>query len=127
VKPRFSIALISEDGDASWPGLKAIVTKLLRPFEDDGFTPRLEILPADDDVPRAMHKHWRTRSPNDQQAKRALIRYLARKISEPRGFVIFHYDGDEAWSQRTSKAQDAFDCEVRRRVEQVLATIPFKV
>jgi len=50
------------------------------------------------------------------------LRYLARKIAEPGGFVVFHYDGDERWSERAeSPARAQFDREIRRRVEQVLS------
>src|SRR5262249_20744190 len=51
VSPRVSIALLTEDkSQGTWRGLKAVVEKLFRRFEDDGYTPRdFEIVPADDD------------------------------------------------------------------------------
>lgn len=125
VRPRFSIALLSEDrSEQTWHGLKAIVQKLLRRFEDDGFTPRIEVLPAEPSVrPVLIANRWRSTKPRDQAEKRELWAYIARKIAEPGGFVIFHYDGDERWSKRTeTQALAQFSREVRTRVEQVLAT-----
>src|SRR5262249_385853 len=64
----------------------------------------------------------RSKQARDEAEKRELWRYLARKISEPGGFVVFHYDGDSVWSKRTeSQARAQFDREVRTRVEQVLS------
>jgi hypothetical protein len=63
VRPRFSIALLTEDkSEQTWLGLKALVEKLLRRFEADGYTRRLELVPADDDV-RSMLKANRRRRP----------------------------------------------------------------
>ena len=124
MRPRFSIALLTEDrSEQTWRGLRAIVQKLLRRFEDDGFTPRIEIVPADPGVrPVLIANRWRSKQARDEAEKRELWRYLARKIAEPGGFVLFHYDGDERWSRRTeSQGLAQFDREVRTRVQQVLA------
>jgi hypothetical protein len=124
VRPRFSIALLSEDrSEPTWRGLKAILQKLLRRFEDDGFTPRVEIMPADPSVrPVLIANRWRSAQAKDEAEKRELWRYLARKVAEPGGFVVFHYDGDTPWSKRTeSPARAQFDREIRTRVEQVLS------
>src|SRR5262245_23534306 len=61
VRPRFSIALLSEDRSKhTWRGLMAIVEKLLRRFEEDGFTRRTEIVPADPNVrPVLIANRWR--------------------------------------------------------------------
>ncbi len=124
MRPRFSIALLSEDrSEATWRGLKAILEKLLLRFEDDGFTPRIEILPADPTVrPVVIANRWRNTTGRYEADRRDLWRYLARKLSEPGGVVVFHYDGDARWSRRAgSPARDQFDREVRTRVAQVLA------
>lgn len=121
---RFQVALLSEDrSEGTWRGLKAVLLKLLRRFEDDGYTQRVDIQPADANVrPVVIANRWRSTSPKDQAAKRELWRYVARKISEPKGFVVFHYDGDERWSRRAlSKARAQFDREIRTRVAQVLS------
>lgn len=123
MRPRFSIALLTEDrSEGTWVGLKALVERLLRRFEDDGFTRRLEIVPADANVrPVLIANRWRSREARDEPAKRELWNYLARVISEPGGFVVFHYDGDTLWRKRTeSKGIQQFD-EVRTRVAQVLS------
>jgi hypothetical protein len=122
VTPRFSIALLTEDkSERTWLGLKAVVEKLLRRFEDDGFTPLVQIVPADPRVrPIVVANRWRSTDPKDEPAKRDLWRYLAWTISEPGGFVVFHYDGDTVWSRRReSRGVAQFD-EVRTRVAQVL-------
>lgn len=123
MRPRFSIALLTEDSsEQTWRGLKEIVQKLLRRFEDDGYTPRIEMLPAEPNLrPILVANRWRSVKPRDEADKRELWRYLARKISEPGGFVVFHYDGDSVWSKRArSPSRAQFDREVRTRVEQVL-------
>jgi hypothetical protein len=124
VRPRFSIALLSEDrSEATWRGLKAILQKLLRRFEDDGFMPRIEIVPVDPSVrPVVIANRWRSAQAKDDVAKRELWRYLARKVGKPGGFVVFHYDGDIPWSKRTeSPARAQIDRKVRTRVAQVLS------
>ncbi len=123
VRPAFSIALLSEDSsERTWKGLRRVVEKMLRRFEDDGFTPRVEIVPPRPDLrPVLIANRWRSTKPRDQADKRELWRYIARKIAEAGGFVFFHYDGDEVWSRRAnSEAIEQFDSEVRVRVAQVL-------
>lgn len=127
MRPRFSIALLSEDrSEHTRMGLQAILEKLLRRFEDDGFTPRVEIVPADPKLrPILIANRWRSTQPRDEAEKRELWKYLARKIAEPGGFVVFHYDGDTPWSERAeSPARAQFDREIRRRVEQALVASP---
>ena len=122
-RPRFSIALLSEDGsEPTWRGLKTLLEKLLHRFEDDGFTPRVEVLPSDSNLrPVLVANRWRNKTGQYEADKRDLWRYLARKISEPGGFVVFHYDGDSGWTKRGASGGSAqFDREVRTRVAQVL-------
>lgn len=123
MRPRFSIALLSEDHERTWRGLRSMVEKLFRRFEDDGFTPRIELLPADANVrPVLIANYWRSTKPRYEAEKRELWRYLARKISEKDGFVLFHHDGDTPWSRRhESTARSRFTDEVRTRVAQVLS------
>ncbi len=115
--------LLTEDkSEQTWRGLKALVEKLLRRFEDDGFTPRVEVVPAEPNVkPIVIANRWESTKPGDEPKKRLLYRYLAWAISEPGGFVIFHYDGDNPWAGRQGSPRPAkFAREVRTRVEQIL-------
>lgn len=124
-RPRFSIALLSEDrSETTWRGLKVILEKLLRRFEDDGFSARVEVLPSDPSVrPVLIANRWRNTTGVYESEKRELSRYIARKISEPGGFVVFHYDGDTIWSKRArSQGLAQFERELRTRVEQWLAS-----
>ncbi|MDC0741374.1 hypothetical protein [Polyangium mundeleinium] len=126
MRPRFSIALLSEDSsEPTWRGLRAIVQKLLNRFEENGYTPRVELVPVDDDIrPVLIANQWRSTKAKDERKKRDLWHYIARKIAEPGGFVVFHYDGDTdtTWSRRAeAKTPAQFDREVRTRVAQVLA------
>lgn len=128
LRPRFSIALLSEDrSETTWRGLKVILEKLLRRFEDDGFTPRVHVLPSDPSVrPVLIANRWRNTTGQYESEKRELARYIARKISEPGGFIVFHYDGDTTWSGRArSLGRSQFERELRTRVEQWLTS--FKV
>jgi hypothetical protein len=123
VTPRFSIVLLSEDkSDQSWRGLRAIVLRLLRPFEDDGFTPRVVLLPRDERAhTMVIGNRWRSTNPRDETHVRDLLGYLARKLEEPSSFVVFHYDGDARWAdRRRSQARDQF-ARFRNRVHQTLA------
>lgn len=115
MRPRFSIVLTTEDkSESTWRALKIILEKLLCRFENDGFT-------TDDDVRLILRANqWRSHDPRDDAAKRDLWRYLARKISEPGGFVLFHYDGGTPWSKRSTCACRLTFAEVRTRVAQVL-------
>jgi hypothetical protein len=82
------------------------------------------VLPSDPNVrPVLIANRWRNKTGQYEAEKRELWRYLARKISEPGGFVVFHYDGDTTWSKRGDAGGPAqFDREIRTRVAQVLAT-----
>jgi hypothetical protein len=126
VSGRLSIALLTEDrSEGTRRGLQAILEKLLRRFEDDGFTPRnIKIVPPDDNVrPILVANRWESGELKDASRKRELWTYIARVISEPGGFVVFHYDGDVLWPRRTTSLRPAkFDREIRTRVAQVLRT-----
>jgi hypothetical protein len=126
VSERLSIALLTEDrSEGTRRGLQAVLEKLLRRFEDDGFTPRkIKIVPPDDSVrPIVIANRWESGDLKDASKKRELWTYIARVISEPGGFVVFHYDGDMVWAQRTASQRPAkFDREIRTRVTQVLRT-----
>lgn len=127
--PRLSIALLTEDrSEATWRGLKAILEKLLRRFDERG-APIMEVVPVDPQFrPILTANRWRSRNVRDEQQKRELWRYIARKIAEPGGFVVFHYDGDTPWSQRGHSSGTAlFERELRVRVEQVLNTSQSKL
>jgi hypothetical protein len=123
VRPRFSVALLTEDrSEQTWRGLKSILEKLLRRYEDDGRTVRVEVVPAQAGVRAILiANRWRSAKPRDEPEKRELWRYLAWTISQADGFVVFHYDGDTTWSRRgESQAVEKF-AEVRTRVRQVLS------
>jgi hypothetical protein len=123
VSPRISIALLTEDkSEQTWLGLKALVGRLLHRFEDDGFTQRIEIVPADDDVrPVVRANRWESTKRQDEAAKRLLWKYLAWKLSESGGFVVFHYDGDNLWGDRVkSPRPEKFARVVRVSVDRVL-------
>ena len=70
MRPRFSIALLSEDSsEHTRMGLQAILEKLLRRFEDDGFTRRVEIVPVDAKLrPILIANRWRSTRPTGNSA-----------------------------------------------------------
>lgn len=122
---RFSIILLSEDASAAArSGLTTIVEKLFKRFEDDGLTPRVEMLPAPGNVrPIVIANRWRSAQAKDEPEKRELWRYLARVVSEQRSFVVFHYDGDTVWSKRHQAGSVEKFGEVRTKVAQALHAV----
>lgn len=54
---------------------------------------------------------WKSADDRDRQVR--LLRYIARRLSQPATFVLFHIDGDRPWSQHE-------DCENIRKFHRLI-------
>jgi hypothetical protein len=85
---------------------------------------RVDFEPGEDEAKRAAQANsWRSRTPRYREARIALARTIASRVSlqDPPGFVVFHHDGDVPWSERPSPHAAPFRelvvAEVRRQLE----------
>ncbi len=117
---RFRFTLLSEDKNPQSLGaLRALVRKLVLPFEEDGRVERVSFGTEETARPILRGNNWRSGKAQHEPQKRDLIRFLASEV-ERGNFVLFHHDGDVAWSARPSPIVAQFDA-LRVRVEQLLA------
>ncbi|XYH92300.1 hypothetical protein ACMHYB_31015 [Sorangium sp. So ce1128] len=66
---------------------------------------------------------WKTdgKNPREHDRRIRLLRYIARKLSMPDTFVVFHIDGDRPWAERdTSENIAKFDRRVLTQLPQVV-------
>lgn len=98
------ILILTEDGakDAH-ETLVVLVKKMLLLVDPRCQTHRVSLGPpekADELIARA--NMWRSTNPKDRPKVASLVRTIATKVAEERGMVLFHIDGDCAWSQRSA-------------------------
>ncbi|HSN99559.1 MAG TPA: hypothetical protein VLS89_14795 [Candidatus Nanopelagicales bacterium] len=123
--PRLSILILSEDGarDAC-DTITALAKKMLLLVDGAVQTHRIEFQPQDEDSRWAMRGNdWRSRSETDRPKIVQLGRVIAAKLLEedPPGFVLFHFDGDQTWADRSlCKHAAQFEEFLRAYVEQNL-------
>ena len=100
--------------------IEALVRKMLplvepncRPYEHIGF---VTTEPADHE---GMHRDiWKGTDSRHYAARVRLQRYIARRLSQPNTFVLFHVDGDTLWENRAeSDNKQKFDDFVIRVVQ----------
>lgn len=107
--PCLSIVILTEDrhGHATIEALARRMFDLVVPgFGRD----RVDFLPREPRDEEAMPGNaWKTdgKNPVEHQKKIRLLRYMARKLSEPDTFVLFHIDGDRPWSERDTSENTA--------------------
>jgi hypothetical protein len=112
-----NILLLSEDGsEHARPTLEALVKKMLRLMGGQYRDDEVRFEPPDDaTVAIARGNLWKSTNPKHRREIVALRRALATKLTEdPRGFVLFHIDGDRRWSEGPG-------CENRAQFEEVIA------
>jgi hypothetical protein len=62
---------------------------------------RIAFLPTEPREHEAMHGGaWKGDKQRDHDARVRLQRYIARRLCEPKTFVVFHVDGDTPWENR---------------------------
>lgn len=115
------VELLSEDGDRTWKGLRALLLKLFNQFDEDGRTRRLGIKDRNEVMARATGgNEWRAKRSASDARQRDLWRYLARLLAEGT-VVFFHYDGDTVWTDRAaSQGTPLFEDRLQSKVRQVL-------
>ena len=97
----FTVLILTED-KAGWDVVRTIVRKSFQEMdpaaivwpEDRWARPAAKVARA------ARGSYWKSKSEHDQAERRELIREITTHLLRPAGFVAFHFDGDEPWSQR---------------------------
>lgn len=123
--PRLSILILTEDSarDAC-ATVTALAKRMLLLVDGAVQTHRIELQPQDEDCEWTMRgNHWRSRSEFDRPRIVQLGRVIAAKLLEedPPGFVLFHFDGDQTWVNRSLCAHlEPFEEFLRAYVEQSL-------
>lgn len=122
-EPCLSITLLTEDSarDAR-ATLHALVKRALLLLHPAAQTHKIRFLPAEPAEEAAMHgSFWKSTDPRDRDQQVRLLRYLARRLSQPASFVFFHVDGDRPWSQHeTSENVAKFARLIVARLPQVV-------
>ena len=126
--PVLRILALSEDGSDHAYEVVVALSKSMLKIVDRSVQTQKEKLQFDEergDGRRAMCANlWRSTKEKDEKAIRALMRAIVSQLlirdddGRPSGFVFFHYDGDEGFSNRHgSDARRHFD-EFRLKIEQ---------
>jgi hypothetical protein len=66
---------------------------------------------------------WKSSRPTDQKAKTELVREIANEANIDDQFVLFHFDGDAAWSLRQQQQRDTvaqFETEIAAKVKRTV-------
>jgi hypothetical protein len=119
-----SIVILTEDsGEDGRPTVEALARRMLHLVVPGFGSHRVHFVPRDPPEEQAMRGNvWKTDGKNPQEYERRvrLLRYIARKLSQPDTFVLFHIDGDRVWGERhTSENTAKFERLVREKLPQV--------
>jgi hypothetical protein len=119
-----SIVILTEDsGKDGRATVEALARRMLQLVVPGFGSHRVHFVPRDEREEEAMRGNvWKTDGKNPQEHERRvrLLRYVARKLSLPDTFVLFHIDGDRTWSERhTSENTAKFERLVRADLPQV--------
>jgi hypothetical protein len=105
-QPALSVLILPEDGaNDAHETLKALAKAAFKLVDPNVNTlkDRLDFEPMAGEHKRLVTSAlWKGRPthPDDRKAFLELIVYMATKLSEPNGFVIFHVDGDSPYTER---------------------------
>lgn len=96
--------VLSEDGSHdAVPSLIALTKKMCQIVVPALRTHLLRFEPPESRLRRSLSANkWKSRSAEDQVLRKDLLRTIATHLQRPEGFVIFHYDGDTAYRERTT-------------------------
>lgn len=125
--PCLSLLLLTEDGaQNACLTIEALVHKMLHLVDGKYRKNRIDFQPQNDRSREAMQGNiWKSSKREDRPKLVDLGRSIATKLlerDEEPGFVLFHFDGDCAWSKRKRECQNInkFEAFVVRFVEQVV-------
>lgn len=120
-----SIVILTEDsGKEGRPAVEALIRCMLHLVVPGFGSRRVQFVPRDPREEEAMRGNvWKTDGKNPQEYERRvrLRRYIARNLSLPDRFVLFHIDGDRTWGERhTGENVEKFERLIRRTLPQVV-------
>jgi hypothetical protein len=113
-----SILVLSEDSSSeAYDTVCALAKEMLKLLVPGVQTDRVGFKPREDENARQALKgsYWKSQNSLDQPALRLLIRTIATELLKPDGFVLYHIDGDQIWSERASSENER---EFRKRILQ---------
>lgn len=119
------ILVLSEDRGQGFETIAAILGRLLKTHGPMG-EPLVNVMPSEDRVVcEAAHANlWKSSSGYDYHKKVSLARTIATKLALG-VVVVFHYDGDTPWANRTGAQTPAqFERRLRIPVRQHLSKHP---
>jgi hypothetical protein len=123
------VILTEDDGKDGRATVEALARKMLHLVVPGFGSHRVHFVPRDDREEEAMRgSYWKDRgrnpagrTPEERERRVRLLRYIARRLSQPDTFVLFHIDGDRTWADRhTSENATEFDRLVRVALPQVV-------
>lgn len=112
------VLVLSEDSAGSaLASLRALARSMLRLVDPSHQEQRVDLEPEDEEAQRAMHANlWKGHKKAAGHQKLVTIsRAIARHVFDERGFVLFHVDADQAWSNRQAPSEN-----IRRFQEVVM-------
>jgi hypothetical protein len=126
--PVLRVLVLSEDGSEHAHAVVVALSKAMLKIVDPSVQTqreKLQFAEERDEGRRAMSANrWRSTAEEDEPAIRALMRAIVRQLlirddeDRPNGFVFFHYDGDETFSNRDASDARRHFAELRLRIEQ---------
>ncbi len=119
-----SVVILTEDSGQDGPAtVEALVRRMLHLVAPGYGSHRVHFVPRDPHEAEAMRGNvWKTdgKNPREHERRVRLLRYIARKLSLPDTFVLFHIDGDQPWALRhTSENTAKFERLIRLALPQV--------
>ena len=122
------VILTEDDGMDGRATVEALARRMLHLVVPGLGSHRVRFVPREAREEEAMRgSSWKDRgrnpegrTPEARERRVRLLRYIARRLSQPETFVLFHIDGDRTWDLRhTSENTAEFDRIVRVALPQV--------
>jgi hypothetical protein len=123
------VILTEDDGKDGRATVEALARRMLHLVVPGFGSHRVHFVPREAREEEAMRgSYWKDkgrnpegRTPEARERRVRLLRYIARRLSQPDTFVFFHSDGDRTWDLRhTSENTAEFDRLVRVALPQVV-------
>ena len=113
------MVLTEDGGKDAYDTIRVLAKEMLKLLVPAMRTDRIGFKPLEDEnARRAVQANlWKSTRPEDRRSIVLLIRTIITELLKPDGFVLYHIDGDQPWSQRMSSDN------VRQFHERMLAPI----